>query len=84
MTLRYGGRREVALRRLSLSIGAGESVALLGRTGCGKSSVLRVLARLYPLDGGSAPAPRRGRPFAATRRPARSATARESRRSYLR
>jgi ABC-type multidrug transport system fused ATPase/permease subunit len=40
------------LRRLSLTIAAGSKVALCGRTGCGKSSLLSVLARLYPTEAG--------------------------------
>ena len=37
---------------LSLSIPSGSSCALVGRTGCGKSSFLSALVRLYPLCGG--------------------------------
>ena len=37
---------------LSLNIPSGNSCALVGRTGCGKSSFLSALVRLYPLCGG--------------------------------
>ena len=53
VTLRYGGlHAPPALHRLSLSVPAGAKAAVCGRTGGGKSSLLRALARLYPTDGG--------------------------------
>jgi ATP-binding cassette, subfamily B, bacterial len=42
-----------ALRGISLHIAAGETVALVGETGAGKSTVVKLLARFYDPDTGS-------------------------------
>ena len=42
-----------ALQNISLKINAGESVAILGRTGAGKSSLASLVSRLYDPDNGS-------------------------------
>ncbi len=44
---RYSHSSEWTLSGLSMSIGPGEFVAIIGRSGCGKSTVARLLARLY-------------------------------------
>lgn len=41
-----------ALRDMSLTVPAGTSAGLVGLSGAGKSTVLKVIARLYPRDGG--------------------------------
>ncbi len=41
------------LRDFSLSLRRGETVALVGRTGCGKSTVARLLMRFYDVTQGS-------------------------------
>ena len=46
------GRRDI-LSHLNLHLHPGETVALVGRTGSGKSSVARVLARFYDATGGT-------------------------------
>ncbi len=46
------GRRDV-LHNLNLHLSPGETVALVGRTGSGKSTVARVLARFYDATGGT-------------------------------
>ena len=42
----------VVLEGLDLEIHKGETVAFTGHSGCGKSTVLKLLMCLYPLDGG--------------------------------
>ena len=42
-----------ALRGIDLRIAAGETVALVGETGAGKSTVMKLLARFYDPDDGS-------------------------------
>jgi ABC-type polysaccharide/polyol phosphate transport system ATPase subunit len=41
-----------ALKTLSLDINKGECIGLLGRNGCGKSTLVRLLAGVYPTDTG--------------------------------
>ena len=54
----YGER--VVIDSLDLRIGEGEFVALLGESGCGKTTLLRALAGLDPIQGGTIEVP--GRP----------------------
>ena len=46
------GATEV-LRGLDLHVGSGESVAILGASGCGKTTVLRAIAGFEPVDAGT-------------------------------
>ena len=43
---------EPVLKGLSLSVKAGEKVAIVGATGSGKTTVVNLLTRFYELDGG--------------------------------
>lgn len=43
----YSGADEPVLRDISFETHAGEVTAIIGRTGCGKSSVLKLIPRLY-------------------------------------
>ncbi len=52
--LRYGPDRPWALAGATLSLPPGSRTALLGSSGAGKSSLLNVLLRFWPLAGGRA------------------------------
>ena len=49
----YRGAEQPALDGVSLRIAAGETVALVGATGAGKSSLVKLLARFYDVDSGT-------------------------------
>lgn len=51
ITVRFGER--TVLDRVSLNVGEGEVVALLGPSGSGKSTLLRAVAGILPPDAGS-------------------------------
>jgi ATP-binding cassette subfamily B protein len=56
LTVRYplpGGRTREALRGIDLEVFPGETVGIAGKSGCGKSTWLKVLMRLLPPDGGN-------------------------------
>jgi ATP-binding cassette subfamily B protein len=52
VTLRYPGSDRDAVADLTLSVPAGSTLALVGPTGSGKSTVAGLLARLHDPDGG--------------------------------
>ena len=47
-----GGKREKALQNVSLSLKKGESLGIIGPTGCGKTTVINLLMRFYDPDEG--------------------------------
>ncbi len=57
LTRHYGDRR--VIDGLDLTIMRGEFVALLGESGCGKTTLLRALAGLDPVQSGRVEVPRR-------------------------
>jgi ABC-type multidrug transport system fused ATPase/permease subunit len=51
-TFTYPGAESPAFEHLSLTINAGEKVALVGENGAGKSTIVKLLMRFYYLDSG--------------------------------
>ena len=52
VSFHYPGRVEL-LDSFSLQIPGGRAIALMGKSGCGKSTVAKLLAGLYPLQSGN-------------------------------
>ena len=53
VTFHYGGHRAPLYDGLSVDIGAGERVGLVGRSGSGKTTFVKLVQRLYDVSGGS-------------------------------
>jgi ATP-binding cassette subfamily B protein len=53
VSFRYGGANRPALDRVSLRVPSGQTVALVGATGAGKSTLVKLLARFYDATGGA-------------------------------
>jgi ATP-binding cassette subfamily B protein len=49
----YAGQRQEALTGINLTVAAGETVALVGQTGAGKSTLVKLVARFYDVTSGS-------------------------------
>lgn len=52
VTFNYSTGRNAVLRDFSLAIPAGETLAIVGHTGAGKSSLVKLLMRFYEFQGG--------------------------------
>ena len=48
----YPGAGEIALRNINIRINKGETVAIIGATGSGKTSILNLIPRFYDVFGG--------------------------------
>lgn len=53
ITYRYPGNKEDTLKNLSFEIAKGESIGIIGKSGEGKSTLLRVFLKLLESDSGS-------------------------------
>lgn len=52
VTFSYPGAEEPVLKNISFRTGPGQTTAVIGRTGCGKSSVVKLIPRLYDATAG--------------------------------
>jgi ATP-binding cassette subfamily B protein len=50
---RYGPDMDEALRGITLRVPAGETLALVGQTGAGKSTIVKLVSRFYDVTGGA-------------------------------
>ena len=53
VTFTYNDTNITALREVSFTVKKGETLAILGKTGSGKSTILSLISRLYDIDNGS-------------------------------
>ncbi|MFE4812028.1 ABC transporter ATP-binding protein [Peribacillus simplex] len=53
VSFRYPGTDTLILKNLSFSIDPGESLAIIGATGSGKTSLFQLIPRLYEVESGS-------------------------------
>ncbi|GAA2348679.1 ABC transporter ATP-binding protein [Saccharopolyspora halophila] len=53
VSFRYPGTEQYALSDVSLTVHPGETVALVGATGAGKSTLIKLIARFYDITDGS-------------------------------
>ena len=53
VNFRYPGAEKLALENISFSMKQGEKIAIIGGTGAGKSTLSRLLLRLYDIESGA-------------------------------
>jgi len=53
VTFTYDDTNVTALKDVSFSVNSGETIAIIGKTGSGKSTILELIARLYDTKSGS-------------------------------
>ena len=53
LSFRFAGQKQL-LKNISLTVKKGECVAIVGESGCGKSTFVQVLQKFYPFESGSA------------------------------
>ncbi len=53
VSFRYPGAEDAILENISFEVRPGETLAILGSTGCGKSTLINLIPRLYDVSEGS-------------------------------
>lgn len=53
VSFKYASRDDYAVNHLSFTINPGETVALVGESGCGKTTTLALIQRFYEIESGS-------------------------------
>ena len=53
LTFRYPGADREALKDISFTVKAGERIGVIGRTGCGKTTLADLILRAYPVEDGT-------------------------------
>lgn len=53
LTFAYPGTEKPVLRNINISLSSGKTLAIVGRTGSGKSTLINLIARLYNVPDGS-------------------------------
>ena len=48
----YNNAREEAIKNISFRLESGKTLAILGRTGCGKTTLLQLITRMYDVNSG--------------------------------
>ncbi len=48
----YNNAREEAIKNISFRLESGKTLAILGRTGCGKTTLLQLITRMYDVSSG--------------------------------
>lgn len=53
LTFRYPGTEHDILKNISFKINAGENIGVVGKTGCGKTTLVDLILRLYNVENGT-------------------------------
>ncbi|HBI71927.1 MAG TPA: ABC transporter ATP-binding protein, partial [Lachnospiraceae bacterium] len=52
VSFRYPNRKECALKNVSFTVEKGQKIALIGLNGAGKTTIIKLMTRLYDVDEG--------------------------------
>ncbi len=53
VTFTYAGSKEPCLTNISFKLNKGETLGIIGPTGCGKTTLINLIARFYDVDSGA-------------------------------